>query len=56
MRSINWWAVLSAALFLFSFGLTIVTASLGLWGCAGVGGFCMFLAYITGRLIEDASK
>jgi hypothetical protein len=56
MRVINWWSVLAVVLFLFSLVTTMVTASLGLWDCAVIAGVCMFLTYIMGRLIEDASK
>ena len=56
MRNINWWLTLAAALCLFSFGALIVSASLGLWDCAIISGFCLIGSYLMGRAIEDASK
>ncbi len=54
MRNINWWAVILATLFLFSFGLMLVCASLKLWVCAGVSLVCMVVAYILGQYLEFA--
>ena len=56
MRNINWWLTLTAALCLFSIGALIVSASLGLWDCAIISGFCLVLSYTSGRAIEDDSK